>query len=71
LHRVDAGMDLTGLETDRSVLEEGSEVVLGVDLDEEDTLPLLSGEQCGRRGDRALADAALPGEEEQSTIEQR
>ena len=52
------------------MLEQRGEVVLGVDLDEQDPLAPLGGEQRRRRGHRALPDPALPGEEEQPAIEQ-
>ena len=70
LHREDAGVHLAGLEADRRVLEQRGEVALGVDLDEQDALAVLGREQRGRRGDGALADAALAGEEEQAAVEQ-
>ncbi len=63
-------MHLTGLEADRGVLEQRGQVVLGVDLDQQDALALLGREQRGRRGDGALADTALAGEEQQPAVEQ-
>ena len=70
LHREHARVHLAGFEPHRRVLEEVGEVVLGVDLDEQDLLALVGGEECGGRGDGALADAALAGEEEQPAVEQ-
>ena len=70
LHREHARVHLARLEADRRVLEQVGEVVLGVDLDEQDLLALVGGEECGGRGDGALADTALAREEEQPAVEQ-
>ena len=70
LHRRDARVDLTWLEADRRMLEERGQVALAVDLDEQHPLAALGRQECRRRGDGALPDAALAGEEQQAAVEQ-
>ena len=70
LHREHARMYLARLEADRCVLEQRGQVALGVDFDEQHPLAALGGEQRSRRSDRALADPALPGEEQEPPVEQ-
>ena len=70
LHREHTRVHLHRVEADRLVLEQVGEVALGVDLDEEDLLALLGRDHRGGRGDRALADAALAGDEEQAPVEE-
>ena len=64
------GVDLDAGETDRGVLEQRGQVALGVDLDEQDAPAVLGQEERRRGGDRALADPALAGEEQQSALEE-
>ena len=70
LHREHTRIHLARLEADGRMLEQRREIALGVDLDQQHALAALSREEGGRRGDSALADAALPGEEEQPAVEQ-
>ena len=63
-------MHLRRLEPDGPLFELRGDVALGVDLDEEDALADVRREQRGRGGDGALADAALPREEQQASVEQ-
>src|SRR6185436_212481 len=68
-HGSDTGVDLAGLEPDRALLELRRYVALGIDLDEQHALADARGEHGGRRGHRALADAALSREEQAAPIE--
>ena len=70
LHREDARVDLTRFEPDRGLFEQRGEVAFGVDLDEQHAAAPLGREQRDRRGDRALADPALAGEEEELAVQE-
>ena len=59
-----------GLNPTARLLELRGDVALGVDLDEQHALADARGEQRGRRGHRALADAALAREEQAAPVEQ-
>ncbi len=51
-------------------LEVGGQVTLGVDLAYQGAPAVLGGEQGQAGGDRGLADATLPGDEEKTAVEQ-
>src|SRR5205823_5623372 len=62
----DTRVHLARLEADRRLLEVAGDGALVVGLDDEHALALFGREQRRRRGHRALADPALPGEEQQA-----
>ncbi len=69
-HGEDAGMHFARREPDRPLLELCGDVALRVDLDQQDTLADVRREQRRRGGNRALADATLACEEEETPVEQ-
>jgi hypothetical protein len=63
-------MHLHRIEADRLVLEHRREVPLRIDVDDQDPTPVLRGQERDRGRDAALADTALPRDEEQPACEE-
>src|SRR5262249_9488039 len=65
-HRADTRVHLARLEADGRLLEVTGNRAFGVGLDDEHALTAVGGKERRGCGDRALADPALAGEEQQA-----
>jgi hypothetical protein len=68
--REQAGTELALLVADRFVAEDRRQPVAFADLDQHRPSPAPGGREAERRGDRALADAALAGDEHEPLVGQ-